>query len=54
MSREGAQALKSTMTIMKLEVPLLTLATEFVNQIKDKSCMEIYTDDLVLSEDQAS
>ena len=49
MSREGARALETTIKQMKLEVPLLTLATEFTNKMRDKTCMEIFLDELNLS-----
>ena len=51
MSREGAEALKSTIKTMKVEVPLLTMTTEFVKQIAGKGCNEIYEEELGFSED---
>lgn len=54
MSREGAHALKTTITTMKVEVPLLALAAEFANQIEDKTCFEIYLNELDFKMEQAS
>ena len=44
--RKGAEALKRTMTIMKLEVPLLSLAAQFTASVRDMSCIEIYQEEL--------
>ena len=46
LSRKGAEALKRTMTIMKLEVPLLSLAAQFTASVRDMSCIEIYQEEL--------
>ena len=42
MAREGAKAFKETMTTMSLEVPLLTLAEEFMQQTEALTCLEIF------------
>ena len=42
LSQRGSASLKDTITTMKLEVPLLTLAEEFSSQTQGQSCLDIF------------
>ena len=50
MTRKGSESLQKTMTTMQLEVPLLTLASEFFELTKNQSCSDIYTQSLGMTE----
>ena len=51
-ARKGAKAFKETMTTMSLEVPLITLAEEFVEQTASLSCDEIFETTLGIESSQ--
>ena len=53
LSWRGSAALKQTMTNLKLQVPLMTLASEFALQTADMTCQEIYLGFLNLTTTQA-